>query len=130
VTRSWAVGDRLALIALTYLSLTRGLAYGPWADHETVTSLTFIEQFAPLWVYSIAWFLVTALLTITVTIGRFRATAISIFLALSCLWALSYLGSWIWLDQTRAWVTGSYYLSFALVALGVGYSLPKPSGGR
>lgn len=113
------------LSGLAYVSLTRGLAYAPWTDHPTVKSLTYIEQFAPLWVYAIAWFLVTGVVAAAVYNDRWRPVAVSVFMALSCLWALSYLGSWIWLDQTRAWVTASYYIGLGLIALGVGYRHPK-----
>ena len=89
----------------------RGLAYLNTPPSTQFT--TFVDAVVPLQVWALVWMGAGALLLAGIWNRVVARWALSIGASLWAVWALSYTLSWIFGDQSRAWVTAGAMATIA-----------------
>lgn len=105
----------------------RGLAYLPAATSDmSVTSLTYVEAWVPLWVWSFVWLAGFVFLTVSVFVNRLAIPAMSVFVGMHVLWGTSFIMSWLFLETPRSWVTGTSVLIMGVFAAVLTILIERP----
>lgn len=120
-----------AILAMALLSLrmTTGYLLAPPHDDSGAKSLTFLENFAPLYVFGYAWF-ICFLVCLFQAFRKRDAICMVFFAVFNLLWGLSYMYDWIFSiahgEYSRAWFTGWYYLVLAALPAAVVSRITNP----
>ena len=123
--RTWAI------MFMAYLSVRLILGYlvFPPKGEDPKQILTFLDNFAPLYVFGLAW--VACFVVCCAQAFRKRDTiAMTLFACLNFLWFLSYavdyFTSIVHKEYSRAWLSGLLYLGLGLMPALVISKIPNP----
>ena len=114
----WLTTDGAGMAILGILAALRGLAYTPWATSDSIRSSHVMESWAPLWAWSLVWFIIAALCAYGAVRwrGRIAGVALGATVGIHFLFGASFLWGTISGDSPRGWVSALSYFGLAALA--------------
>lgn len=120
-------GASLLFFGLLDLVYCYSLLFPPPRDRWS-TSLTFLDNIVPLWVWGIAWGAVGAL-CLCRSYRRRDAPAFAAAIGIKVLWSIASLAAWLVGGVDRGYVNAVVWLAFAGF-VGIIASWPEPVNGK
>lgn len=111
--RGFELHPKLRVAALVISAAGAGIRGCAYIDAPNTRFTTFIDAWIPLHAWAFVWMAAGALMLAGIWHRIVARWALSLGVALWGAWAVSYTASWIFGDQSRAWVTAG---AFALIA--------------
>lgn len=119
------LGQRILLVGIFIVSLTRVMAYAPFwgGPYESSGPMFLTDDGDAMWVYVVLWG-IGAVLALVGTIRGKGGLAALWFVFLMLTWSAGYMGAWIAQEgdrYTRAWMSAALYGGNGIIALGAFY---------
>jgi hypothetical protein len=113
----WVRLKALALLVAAFACAFTGIAYLVPSAPTRLDSLTYVERWVPLSWAAWVWVAAGALCLFAIAFHAARPWAFGAAIALHTAWAVSFMGSYLFLDSARGWVSARAYLVIALLIL-------------
>lgn len=116
----WKNSRSMGIIILAFFTFRMTLGYllfPPILNPDIPVSavVTALELFLPIWVYGLAWLIVTVALLLSAFLKQ-DALALGLSSGMNTLWSISYFWDFV-MEGTRAWFSGLLYLGLVLLTL-------------